>query len=224
MLAAPIFQIQIPRMPKKIIPFPAAPKQKIKRSKAEKPAPPQLGREAVFSFLKDTRGMISWTARDLAETLSVTLAEANIALPILEMQGYVKRSGKDGWLTTIEGESVSGSVTPRYKREAVEDALKSLRARIRELNADRNSDVKVIRAVAYGDFLSGRPRVQAADVGIELIGHNSPDAKHESPILSTLRAKSPMLHLRRFQAWMSARTHRALFKAQSTGSRRRLKL
>src|SRR5690348_17434974 len=86
MLAAPIFQIQIPRMPKKIITFPAAPKQKIKRSKAEKPAPPQLGREAVFSFLKDTRGMISWTARDLAETLNVTLAEANIALPILEMQ------------------------------------------------------------------------------------------------------------------------------------------
>ncbi|MGH9572023.1 MAG: hypothetical protein ACRD40_00620, partial [Candidatus Acidiferrales bacterium] len=161
-----------PVMLKKIIPFPAAPKQKPKRSKPEKSAPPQLVREAVFSFLKDTRGMISWTARDLAETLNVTITQANIALPILEMQGYVKRIGNDEWLTTIEGESVSGSVTPRYKREAVEEALKALRDRIRELNAGRNSEVKVARAVAYGDFISGRPRAQAADVGIELTARN----------------------------------------------------
>ena len=191
---------------KKIIPFPAATKQKPKRPKSEKSAPPQLVREAVFSFLKDTRGMISWTARDLAETLNITLAQANSALPILEMQGYVKRSGKDEWLTTIEGESVSGSVTPRYRGDAVEDALKALRDRIRELNSDRSAGVSVVRAVAYGDFLSGRPRAQAADVGIELSARNRADAKHETQILTALRAKSPMLHLHRFQPWMSART------------------
>lgn len=197
-------------MPKKIIPFPAAPKQKPRRAKSEKSASPQLVREAVFSFLKDTRGMISWTARDLAETLNVTPAQANIALPVLEMQGYVKLTGNGEWLTTIEGETVSGSVTPRYKREAVEDALKALRDHIRELNADRNSGVKIVRAVSYGDFLADRPRAQAADVGIELTARAHPDAKHETPILTTLRAKSPMLHLHRFQPWMSSRTHRDL--------------
>ncbi|HKV48940.1 MAG TPA: hypothetical protein VJN69_12680 [Candidatus Acidoferrales bacterium] len=208
MLAAPHFQT--PPMPKKIIPFPAAPKQKPKRPKSEKSAPPQLVREAVFSFLKDTRGMISWSARDLAETLNVTPAQANIALPILEMQGYVKLTGNGEWLTTIEGETVSGSATPRYKREAVEDALKSLRDRIRELNSDRKSGVKIVHAVSYGDFLSDRPRAQAADVGIELTTRAHTDAKRETQILTTLRAKSPMLHLHRFQPWMSSRTHRNL--------------
>ncbi len=195
---------------KKIIPFPAAQKQKSKRRKSEKSALRELIREAVFSFLKDTRGTISWTARDLAQTLNVTLAQANSALPILEMQGYVKRSGKDEWLTTIEGETVSGSVTPRYKREAAEDALRSLGDRIRELNSDRSADVTVVRAVAYGDFLSSRPRAQAADIGIELSPRNRADAKHENEILTTLRAKSPMLHLHPFQPWMSTRTHRKL--------------
>ena len=154
--------------------------------------------------------MISWTARYLAETLNVTLAQANMALPILEMQGYVKRSAKEEWLTTIAGETVSGSVAPRYKREAVEDALKALRGRIRELKADRSAGVSVVRAVAYGDFLSDRPRVQAADVGIELAARGRANAKHETQILTALRAKSPMFHLHGFAPWMSARTHRTL--------------
>ncbi len=195
---------------KKIIPFPDARIQKTERPKSEKSTPPQLVREAVFSFLKDTRGMISWTARDLAQTLNVTLEQANVALPILEMQGYVKRSGDDEWLTSIEGESISGSVTPRYKREAVEETLNALRERIRQTNADRKSGVTVVRAVAYGDFLSGRPRAQAADVGIGLTARTRLDSKHEAQILTALRAKSPMLHVHRFEPWMSARTHRNL--------------
>lgn len=197
---------------KKIIAFPSgASKQKSKRPKPEKPAPPQLVREAVFSFLKDARGMISWTARDLAETLNVTLAQASSALPILEMQGYVRRSGKDGWITTIEGEAVSGSATPRFKKEAVEGALAKLRDRIRELNSDRKAGIAVVHAVAYGDFLSGRPRAQAADVGIELSARGRADSKQENQILATLRAKSPMLHPRRFEPWMATRKHRSLF-------------
>jgi hypothetical protein len=194
----------------KIIPFPAASKRKPKRSKPQAPAPSQLVREAVFSFLKDTRGMISWTARNLAETLGVTLAQANDALPILEMQGYVKRSGKDEWITTISGESVSGSVPPRYKKDAVESALNALRERIRRLNSDRAASATVVCAIAYGDFLSGRPRVQAADVGVELSARGRAYAQQGAPLFATLRAKSPMLHLHRFEPWMVSRTHRKL--------------
>lgn len=195
---------------KKVIPFPAAGKQRPKRVKPEKSAPAQLVRESVFSFLKDTRGMVSWTGRDLAETLGVTLVQANDALPILEMQGYVKRSGKEEWITTISGESVSGSVPPRYKKDAVESVLNALRERIRKLNSDRTASATVVRAVAYGDFLSGRPRVQATDVGIELSARGRADSQQESEVFATLRAKSPMLHLHRFEPWMASRTHRKL--------------
>jgi hypothetical protein len=186
---------------------------KRKRDKARKGPSPELSRDAVFSFLKDTRGMVSWTARDLAKTLGVTLAQANDALPILEMQGYVKRTGKNEWLTTIAGESFSGSMTPRYRKEAVEGALEELRGRIRKLNSDRSTDVTVASAVAFGDFLSGRARVQAADVGIEIEPRGRKKALDQRAMLAVLaglRAKSAMLHLHKFEKWMGERTHRGL--------------
>lgn len=202
---------------KKIIAFPApASRQKTKRPKSQKaPAAKsaaRLERDAVFSFLKDTRGMISWTARDLAETLGVTLAQANDALPVLEMQGYIRSSGKDEWLTTIEGETVSGSVAPRYQKEAVDDALVALQDRIRKLNADRGASVVVTRAIAFGDFLSDRARVQAADIGIEASARGTKAApqRPSASLLSSLKAKSPMLQLHPFASWMLARTHRDL--------------
>lgn len=202
---------------KKIIAFPALiSRQKPKRDKsskssAAKPAA-KLERNAVFSFLRDTRGMLSWTARDLADTLGVTLAQANDALPILEMQGYIRRSGKDECLTTIEGETISDSATPRYKKEAVNKALAGLESRIRELNSDRNASVVVTRAVAFGDFLSGRARVQAAGVGIEASARGAKGTpSHPSvALLSSLKAKSPMLRLNPFAPWMANRTHRNL--------------
>jgi hypothetical protein len=148
----------------------------------------------VFSFLKDTRGMVSWTARDMAGTLNVSLAQANDALPVLEMQGYVKHSGKDEWITTIAGESVSDSVTPRYRKEAVQGALDELRSRIRELN----------------DFLSERARVQAADVGVELEPRGKNMAPAPKQIFTRLRARSAMLQLHRLEKWMAERTHKRL--------------
>jgi len=157
--------------------------------------------------------MVSWTARDLARTLGATFAQANEALPILEMQGYVKREGKDEWLTTIAGESVSGSVAPRFQREAVERALGELRERIRQFNADRSSNVAVTDAVAFGDFLSDQARVQAADVGIAVVArgqHGAPRTAASKQLLGTLRAKSPMLHLHPFAEWMAQRSHRKL--------------
>jgi hypothetical protein len=198
---------------KKVIAFPAlTSKQRSKPNKTPGRAAPKLERDAVFSFLKDTRGLVSWTARDLAETLGVTLAQANDALPVLGMQGYVRQSGSHEWLTTIEGETVSGSVTPRYKKEAVDEALAGLQDRIREWNADRGASVVVTRTLAFGDFLSGRARVQAADIGLETSARGAKGAakRPSAVLLSTLRAKSPMLHLQAFAPWMAQRTHRRL--------------
>jgi len=157
--------------------------------------------------------MVSWTARDLAQTLGATFAQANEALPILEMQGYVKREGKDEWLTTIAGESVSGSVAPRFQREAVERALDQLGERLRQFNADRNGGLIVTDAVAFGDSLSDRARVQAADVGIAVAPRGEKGAPRIAPgkqLLANLRAKSPMLHLYPLAGWMMQRTHRGL--------------
>jgi DNA-binding transcriptional ArsR family regulator len=199
-------------MPRKeVIVFPAGcSSSKTKPDKKQEQPLPELTRAAVLSFLKDTRGMISWTAGDLAEALGVTLAQADDALPILEMQGYVKRSGKEEWLTTIAGESLSGSVAPRFRKEAIDEALEQLRGRIRALNADRKATATVTKAVAYGDFLSGRARVQAAEVGVELRARGRGESRPDNQMLTTLRAKSPMVHVHAYESWMGKRSHRKL--------------
>ena len=71
---------------------------------------PSVPAAAVMSFLKDTRGSVTWTARDLTETLGIATADTAKVLAIMEMQGYVKpiHGGKQ-WLTTSAGEIVSGS-------------------------------------------------------------------------------------------------------------------
>lgn len=154
--------------------------------------------------------MVSWSVSDLAETLGVTLGQASDALPVLEMQGYVRQSGKGAWITTIAGEAVSGSVTPRFRKEAVEQALDELKDRIKRMNADRSAQATVTRAVAYGDFLSGRAQEQAADVGIELKARGRGQSQADDQVLTALRAKSPMLRLRPYEDWMGQRTHRKL--------------
>src|SRR5450755_1647943 len=82
-------------------------KSKTKMGTAVMPSVPAA---AVMSFLKDTRGSLTWTTLDLAEALGTTAAEAAKVLAIMEMQGYVKPV-RDGpaWLTTPAGETVSGS-------------------------------------------------------------------------------------------------------------------
>jgi len=77
---------------------------------------------------------------------------------------------------------------------------------------------KAAQAVGFGDFLSGRPRVQAADVGIGLEPRN-PTAHHphwagererQEAFLKQLRGKTPLLNLQPYAEWMNARTHRKL--------------
>ena len=184
-----------------------------KQMKQGDDVPPKVPVTAVFSFLKDTRGAVTWTADDLARTLKVKKHEAEKVLSVLELQGYVHRSGEDEWLTTAAGESVSGSKAPRFAREAVEEALTKLSERIAEINEGRDSEFEISEAVAFGDFLAERPKCQAADVGIELENKRSGaigDEAKELEFLKNLGRNRLPLHIRRYEKWMSERTHRRL--------------
>ena len=66
------------------------------------------------------------------------------------------------------GEDVAGARPPRFSPEKVEEALAELRERIKATNQNLKSPYKVVEAVAFGDFLLQKPRVQAAEVGIRL--------------------------------------------------------
>jgi DNA-binding transcriptional MocR family regulator len=181
------------------------------------PAQPPLPAEAALSFLKDTKGTVTWSVRDLADTLKIGRREAEQVVTLLAAQGYVQRaSGTDEWMTTPAGESVSGAKPPRFTRESVEQAVESLKERIKEVNKDSKAAFKITDAVAFGDFLlSVSPRVQAADVGIGLTPRREAASeprsalagKAERQFLRQLRGKAALLHVRTYADWMSRRSH-----------------
>jgi len=182
---------------------------------------PSIPAAAVMSFLKDTRGLMSWTARDLAETLGIPASEAARVITIMETQGYVKAAeGAREWFTTPAGQTVSGSKLPHYTRERVEAALAALKQRIATARKDFKSPFKTSAAVAFGDFLSDRPRVQAPDVGIELVTRKSDAAaktsatetKARSAFLKQLRGRNTPLNVQPYQEWMSKRSHQNLLR------------
>ena len=83
------------------------------------------------------------------------------------------------------------------------------------MNLDRKSEFQVSDAVAFGDFLIGRSRVQVADVGIWLVARKARFGEHNSTrkeisFLKQLRAKSALVQLHRYETWMSHRSHRRL--------------
>jgi DNA-binding MarR family transcriptional regulator len=171
----------------------------------------------ALSFLRDTRGVTTWTARDMAESLKISSADAKHVIAILELQGYVKRAHNDEWMTTLSGEEVSGSQIPRYRRERIERALEELRTRIAGLNRDPNAEYKIEQAVAFGDFLSDRPRAQSAEVGVRLLrqgdsanSNSAEERKTQAAFLRRLQGRGGLLHVRPFEEWMSERTHRKL--------------
>jgi hypothetical protein len=172
---------------------------------------------AVFSFLRDMSSEISWTLRNMEQTLKVPTAEARRITTIFEIQGYIKANGKDEWITTESGQEVSGAKFPRFTPEHVETALETLVQRIETANRDRDSPFKVTAAVAFGDFLRGGSRVQAADVGIALerrgtTGNPARTERHASKqFLKTLKGRITALNLKPFEPWMAAREHRKLF-------------
>jgi predicted DNA-binding transcriptional regulator YafY len=128
-------------------------------------ATPALPPAAALSFLKETRENPGWAAQDMAKSLNVSVAIARQVIPFLQAQGYIEASDGGGWLTTASGDAVSGSRPPRFNVEAVEAALSALAGRIKAADQDASARFRVAKAVAFGDFLSGRARVQAVDVG-----------------------------------------------------------
>jgi DNA-binding transcriptional regulator YhcF (GntR family) len=178
---------------------------------------------ALLSFLKETRGATTWTVRDLAKTLWLSATAAKEAIAILQMQGYVNSAGSKGkWMTTRAGEIVSGSKTPRYSRATLEESLAALADHLKRVNEDSSARYKIAEAVAFGDFLSDRVRVQAADIGIRLAPRSlaaeiprepaQPPSERErqTTFLKQLRGRTPLLNILPYAEWMSVRTHRNL--------------
>jgi len=191
-------------------------KQAAKNSSARPGAIPAVPIEAVFSFLRGTKGTSSWTKQDFAGTLKISLADAAKILPVIQMQGYINPY-HDEWVTTTAGEDVSGARPPRFSPEKVEEALRELRERIKAVNKDSKLPYKIAEAVAFGDFLQSKPRVQPAEVGIRLEPRKakrweSPAKQHaaERAFLRELRAKAATLNTLPYAEWMSARSHRRL--------------
>jgi hypothetical protein len=204
-------------------------------SKTQSSLLPAIPAEAALSFLKDTKGALSWTARDLANTLKINRREAEQALAFLQAQGYVQPArdggparkgaaapGEQQWMTTPAGETVSGAKPPRFTPESVQQALTALKDRIRDNNKNRQAPFRITDAVAFGDFLlPDRARVQSADVGIRLARRedsqrknistieprSASEAKAERDFLRELRAKSTHLTLRHYAEWMRRRSH-----------------
>src|SRR3984893_8966525 len=142
---------------------------------------PSVPAEAALSFLKDTKGALVWSARDLADTLKINRPEAEQILAFLQAQGYAQPArseqvderesarSADQWITTPAGETVSGAKPPRFTRESIEQALAALKGRIKQSNQDPQAPFRITDAIAFGDFLlPDRARVQSAEVGIRL--------------------------------------------------------
>jgi hypothetical protein len=183
---------------------------------------PAIPAEAALSFLKDTKGVLAWTAQDLSSILNIVgRQDAQRVIDVLEAQGYAKRASKAGeWMTTPAGESVSGAKPPRFSRESVLEALNSLKERIKQANNDPKFPFKITTAVAFGDFLlTDRSRVQAADVGVALTRRDqslrelrsASEARAKRQFLAQLRGRTALLHLRPYADWMTKRTHLKLF-------------
>ena len=180
------------------------------------PSMPPIPVDEVMSFLRETRSALTWGEKEMADSLNISQTEAGRVIELLGLQGYVKRSSADNsWMTTIDGEAVSGSKPPRFSRERVEKALAELKDHIATVNRDRRAAFHIAEAVAFGDFLLEIPRVQAAEVGIRLVARAQADAPDHSPsgereFLRLMRGKGGLVQLRSYQPWMSSRSHRRL--------------
>src|ERR1700682_5941327 len=179
--------------------------------------PPSIPAEAALSFLKDTKGAITWSVRDLADTLKISRRDAEQVIALLAAQGYVQSSsGTSEWITTPAGASVSAAKPPRFTRESVQQAVESLKGRIKQVNQDSKAAFRIADAVAFGDFLmKDRARVQAADVGIGVKARGEaggepgsvPVARAERQFLRQLRGRTALLYVRPYADWMKKRSH-----------------
>ena len=123
-----------------------------------KPTLPPIPAEAALSYLKDTKGALKWSVRDLADTLKISRRDAEQVIALLAAQGYVQSAtGTDEWMTTPAGESVSGAKPPRFTREIVERAAESLKERIKQVNKDSKGRIQNQRRRGLWRFPFERP-------------------------------------------------------------------
>ena len=178
----------------------------------------QVSAAELLSFLKQTRGVQTWTEKEIAKALKIGPPEAKQAVVVLQLQGYIEPAGQAGkWRITEQGYLVSGAKSPRFTRQSVEQALNELGDRIKAANEDPNADYKITDAVAFGDFLGDGARVQAAEVGIRLMPKETEEStasakqhRAELAFLKQLRGKTALLHVEPYKEWMRARSHRDL--------------
>jgi hypothetical protein len=173
----------------------------------------------VMSFLRDVHSSLTWTEQDFAELMNVSKDQTKAALGMLQLAGYVEPVEKPRWRTTDQGRQIAGGKTPRFTSESMEKALGELQERITLLNSDQSVTYRVTRAVAFGDFLGDRVRVQAAEVGIELQPRASGETdkresvtsrSQEKALLKRLQGHSTPLRVQQYEPWMSNRSHRDL--------------
>jgi hypothetical protein len=78
---------------------------------------PEIPAAELLSFLKEVRGVQTWTEKDLAKILRIGLSQAKEAIAVLQLQGYIQPAGNTGkWRVTEQGEIVSGAKPPRFTR------------------------------------------------------------------------------------------------------------
>jgi hypothetical protein len=108
---------------------------------------PSVPAGAVMSFLKDTRGLLTWTTRDLSETLSIPGSDAAKVITIMEMQGGTGR--------------VQSRTTGR-KRDFVdaERLVKRLVARKLTLSFVPDAEQRLWRTVTRKKFQLRRARIR----------------------------------------------------------------
>jgi hypothetical protein len=169
---------------------------------------------AVVSFLKEFSAAPPWTAEDMARALNIAEPEAKAAIPILQAAGYIEPAATGGrWIATEQAGAVSGAKQTRFARSSVEKSIAGLLDRVREWNAAHRSGMTVARVIVFGDHLSDRDRLQAAEIGVEFAhgvedGAEEKDAEREA--VKGLKARSAMLNLNVLEPWMAARSHRDL--------------
>lgn len=68
-------------------------------------------------------------------------------------------------------------------RESVEQAVESLKGRIKEVNKESEGEFTITEAVAFGDFLlSDRPRVPGNEIFLQPLRWRSPSARSRIPV------------------------------------------
>lgn len=137
---------------------------------------PAVAAEAALSFLKDTKGALTWSAKDVSDVLKIPKREAERVIPLLEAQGYAQRTHQPGeWMTTPAGESVSGAKPPRFTRDTVEQAVIALQDRIQEANKNAKGPYKITHAVGVRRF-----RVERTSEGANCgCGHRIGETRRE---------------------------------------------